>query len=227
MRAFFSGEMRGYTVSRITYPTPKLPRLEIINTLRESLGNRMIFVQEQSAFDNLLAADYVDKCVILDTSTVRVRDGEWLRVLSKAEFFIAPPGIVMPMCHNSVEALAVGSVPITNYPEWFDPSLEHMRNCIAFDSREDLLAKVERALAMDAATIASLKAGAIAYYDAHLSNQSFLSRLEARRERRIDLLMLMEEYVRKNAHQLNARSVLVRGKPNATRRSWLPTLGRS
>ena len=43
----------------------------------------------------------------------------------------------MPMCHNIIESMAVGVIPITNYPEWFDPDLEHMKNCIVFDDQKD------------------------------------------------------------------------------------------
>jgi hypothetical protein len=211
MRVFFSGEISGYTVNRITYPKAKLPRLEIVDTIRERMGDRVIFVQQQAVLDGILSGSYVNKCVILDTSKLRVPDQDWLNVLAKADFFLTPPGIVMPMCHNSVEALAVGAIPIINYPEWFNPALEHMRNCVVFDDKQDLIAKLSSVFAMGAPTIASMRDRAIAYYDSHLTNQSFTAAIEARRERRIDVLMIMEEYVRKNAHRLNGRSALIRG----------------
>lgn len=211
IRIFFSGETSGYTDSRINYPKAKLPRLDTINTVRERMGERVVFVQQQAALDRLLSADYVDKCVILDTSKLRVPDQDWLGVLSQADFFLAPPGIVMPMCHNSVEALAVGVIPIINYPEWFVPSLEDRQNCVVFDDKDDLIAKLDFVLAMDAQTIAPMRERAIAYYDVNMSNHSFTAKIEARSERKIDVLMIMEEYVRKNAHRLNRRSVLIRG----------------
>jgi len=215
MRVFFSGETSGYTSNRITYPKAKLPRLEIVDTIRERMGERVVFVQQQAVLDRLLSGGCVDKCVILDTSKLRIRDSDWLSVLGKADFFLAPPGIVMPMCHNSVEALAVGTIPIINYPEWFDPGLEHMHNCVVFDDKQDLIAKLNSVFAMDASTIASMRDRAVAYYDSHLSNRSFTAAIEARRERKIDVLMIMEEYVRKNAHRLNARSALIRGSESA------------
>jgi len=211
MRAFFSGEMLGYTVNRITYPKAKLTRLEIVEVARELSGDRTVFVQQQSEFDRMLAGGFVDKCVILDTSRFRVPDHAWLDVLSRAEFFLAPPGIVMPMCHNSVEALSVGTIPIINYPEWFEPRLEHLRNCIAFDDRRDLTAKLASIFAMGPAAIATMRQEAIRCYDAHLSSESFTAKIEARPERSIEVLMILEEYVRKNAGRLGAGSVLLRG----------------
>jgi hypothetical protein len=212
LRAFFSGETLGYTSSRITYPRRKLSRLEVLGAVREGMGEHVIFVQHADALDRLLSGAFVDKCVILDTSKFRVPDRDWLDVLSRCDFFLSPPGIVMPMCHNAVEALAVGAIPIINYPEWFDPNLEHMSNCIAFDDQQDLVAKLALALAADVATVATMRERAIQYYDAHLSSESFIAKIEARPERKLDVLMIVEEYVRKNASRLSSRSVLIRGR---------------
>ena len=214
MRVFFSGETKGYTRNRINYPRAKLPRLEVINALLERMGDRVLFVQDQATLDRALSDGYAKKCVILDTNKLRIPDREWLGVLSKADFFLAPPGIVMPMCHNAVEALAVGTIPVINYAEWFDPDLEHLRNCVAFDDKDDLIGKLDSVLAMDEVRILEMRKCAAAYYDAHLSSRSFMAKIEARREPKIDVLMVTEAYVGKNAHRLNGRSVLMRGNYN-------------
>ena len=214
LRIFFSGETAGYTRNRVTYPAVKLPRHEIIQTVLARMGDNAIFVQDQPTFDRLLAAGHLRKCVIMDTSKVRIADENWLGVLSAADFFLAPPGIVMPMCHNAIEALAVGAVPIINYAEWFDPALEHGRDCIAFDNKDALINSLNSALAMDEAEITELRAGALAYYDTHLTNRSFLASLDARRGHRIQVLMIAEAYVGRNASRLNGRSFLMRRAPN-------------
>lgn len=215
MRIFFSGETEGYTRSRINYPTPMLPRQSVINAVREQLGDKVIFVQDQGTLDRVLSADYVNKCVILDTSKIRIPDQDWLDVLSKADFFLAPPGIVNPMCHNSVEALALGAIPVINYPEWFDPSLQHMRNCVTFDDRTSLITCLASVFAMDDARIAKMRECAISYFDEHLTNRSFLAKIESRPERKIEVLIILERYVAKNAHRLNGRSVIIRGASDA------------
>jgi hypothetical protein len=219
LRVFFSGETAGYTANRITYPRAKLPRLEIVDTIRQLMADRTVFVQEKEMLDRMLTAGFVDRCVILDTSRLRVPDPDWLDVLGRAEFFLAPPGIVMPMCHNAVEALAVGTIPIINYAEWFDPRLEHMRNCVVFDDQQDLIAKINSVFAMDPAAIAAMRRGAIHYYDTYLSSESFTAEIEDRHERKIDVLMILEEYVRKNARRLSGRSVLMRGSAKTSARS--------
>lgn len=224
MRVFFSGDMEGYTRNRINYPGPKLPRAEVIKAVRERLGDKVLFVQDRETLDRVLACGYTEKCVILDTSKLRVPDGEWLGVLSKADFFLAPPGIVMPMCHNAVEAMAVGTVPIINYPEWFDPNLENMRNCVAFGDAQSLCEQLAIVFAMGHEQLAAMHASAISYYEAHLSDQSFVTEIEARPERKIDVLMITERYVAANADRLNGRSVLLRGATTKGAAGWFRRL---
>ncbi len=211
MRLFFSGDTEGYTKSHIRYPAPKLPRLEVINTVREYLGDRALFVQDQETLGSVLAADYIDKCVILDTSKLRIPDHEWLTALGAVDFFLAPPGIVMPMCHNSVEALAVGAIPVINYGEWFEPPLEPMRNCIAFDNRKSLIDALQTVFSMEERGIAEVRMQATAYYDSVLSAEAFMKRIESSTGRKIEILIPIERYVARNAHRLNRRSVLMRG----------------
>jgi len=211
IRVLFSGEMTGYTSNRITYPGPKLPRADVVNTIRDRLGERVVFVQDDAVLDRTLACPYYQGCVIVDTGKLRIPEQRWLETLAKVDFFLSPPGIVMPMCHNAVEALSVGSIPIINYAEWFSPALRHMENCIVFEGQDDLVAKMLSVLSMEEDAIAAMRRRAISYYDSHLSARAFTTALESRTESTTDLLMIREEYVRRNAHRLNGRSALIRG----------------
>jgi hypothetical protein len=211
IRLFFSGDTEGYTTSHIGYPAPKLPRLEVINIVREHLGDRALFVQDQETLRRTFANEHADRCIILDTTKVRIPDPEWLSALAAADFFLAPPGIVMPMCHNSAEALAVGTIPVINYREWFDPPLESTRNCIAFDGRQSLVDALEAVFAMDEGEIAEMRKHAIAYYDAALSAEAFMRKIEAAPVPRIQILIPTERYVSRNARRLGRHSVLMRG----------------
>ncbi len=227
MRVFFSGDMEGYTRSQIRYPSPKLPRLEVINVVRRYFGDRVLFVQDQATLRDILTAAYVDKCVILDTSKLRIPDQEWLSVLAKSDFFLAPPGIVMPMCHNSVEAMAVGTIPLINYAEWFNPPLQSTQNCVAFDDGESLIRALEAVLAMDEARIAAMRMQAISYYDTILSAESFVARIESSSDRKNEVLVITERYVARNSHRLTSRSVLLRGSSNQGPLERILTLIRS
>jgi hypothetical protein len=106
--------------------------------------------------------------------------------------------------------MAVGTIPITNYPEWMRPNLVHMENCIVFDDEADLIRKVQLALSLDKSEIARMRANVIDYYRKHLDPRIFVRGLEARPERDITVLLYTEDNVRDNWAQLDRHSVLMR-----------------
>ncbi|HWQ94353.1 MAG TPA: glycosyltransferase [Gammaproteobacteria bacterium] len=221
VRVFFSGDTKNYGRNRIRYPKAKLPRLEVINTVLERMGDDAILVKDLSTLSELHDSAYTNKCVIVDTSRMWIDDREWLRNLAKADFFLGPPGIVMPMCHNIVEAMAVGTVPITNYPEWFDPKLTHMENCIAFDDKDDLINKIRSVLEMGADQIARMQANALGHYETHLRASAFTRGLELHPDRRIIVLIYTEGNVARNWAKLNKRSILMRGTIPSGDKGWV------
>lgn len=225
VRVFFSGEVEGYTQNRIRYPTAKLPRATVIDTIVQQMGDDAVDVRDQAVLDGLPAGPYLHKCVVADTRCVRVREQEWLDFLAGADFFLAPPGIVMPMCHNAVEAMAVGAIPIINYPEWFGPRLEHLRNCIAFDDERDLVDKVKLALGMDPAQVLAMRRQVIEYYETHLRSDAFVADLMAKPGRKHELLMISGRYVAANAARLGKSSVLLRDRAGGGVMARLPRMG--
>jgi hypothetical protein len=223
MRVFFSGDREGYVKNRIKYPKPKLARLEIINAILQEIGAKALLVRSEQDLVSLYAAGYVDSCLIMDQGP-RIADEHWLSTLATSDFFLCLPGYVMPMCHNTVEAMAVGAIPIINYPEWFDPHLEHLKNCIAFDDKADLLGKLNEVLQMDGEHIAQMRQRVIAYYDEHLAPKTFVRKVEASGRRKVVVLMITDANVTKNASKLSGRSVLIRGTPAADIGGWLARL---
>jgi hypothetical protein len=220
LRIFFSGDTKGYTQNRIHYPNTKLPRLVVIETILEQLGNKTIHAKDATTLDTLLRGDYINNCVIVDTNSLWVPPEEWLSLLSKTDFFICPPGYCMPMCHNVIEAMAVGSIPIINYPEWFNPTLRHMENCIVFDGRTDLVNKIKSVLEMSKQEITEMRNRVIAYYESYLNPISFLDELESRKEKNITVLMITDKNTIKNASRLNRKSILISGKPTLLNSRW-------
>ena len=213
LRIFFSGDTEGYTKNRIHYPNTKLPRLEVINTILDKLGSKTIHVKDASSLNQLFDSDFINSCVIVDTSKFFVDPTDWLPGLSKADFFICPPGYVMPMCHNVIEAMAVGTIPIINYPEWFNPDLRHMENCIVFDDKDDLVKKINDVLDMEKQQVAEMRRSVIDYYENHLNPRKFVSDIESREGNKITVLMNTDKNTRKNAPRLNEKSIIITGNP--------------
>lgn len=115
-----------------------------------------------------------------------VDQSQWLSLLGTASFFLAPPGVVKPLSHNITEALAVGTIPITNYPEWLTPPLVDGETCLAFTTLDELERQLERAANMPPDELARMRANAARYYDMNVATRAVAPRLLAEDEIRIN-----------------------------------------
>lgn len=126
----------------------------------------------------------------------------------------------MPMCHNVIEAMAVGTIPIINYPEWLNPGLVDMENCIAFDSKADLAKKITEVLNMKREQIDEMRTRVIEYYQNNLDPAGFMKKLESNTDKEITLLMITDAHVAKNDSKLNRHSILINGVPRFPSDIW-------
>src|SRR5690606_23719156 len=132
------------------------------------------------------------KVVIYDDSVFRVPVSEWLNTLSKFHFFLAGPGL-MPICHNLLEAMSVGTVPIIQFPELIVPPLKDNENCIAFKDENDLLMKITDALNLEYAVKEKLSDGVFDYFANNVAPGSFRKKVEALESGCYDLYMNAED----------------------------------
>jgi glycosyltransferase involved in cell wall biosynthesis len=175
------------------------------------MGDQVLLIKEISELSNLRDTAYVNKCVIVDTNNIWVESKNWMYDIARADFFLSPPGIVMPMCHNIIEAMSVGTIPVTNYPEWFDPDLRHMENCIVFNDSDDLIKKLQQAMDMDEAQRDKMRKNVIDYYEANLKAQVFIHKIESSNAMMLPVLMYLEKNVARNFSKLNSSSILIYG----------------
>jgi hypothetical protein len=210
LRILFAGDSKGYVRNRIRYPHPKLPRHEVLQALRRDLTSELIEVTTAGDLRRLSASGYVNAFVLSDSGS-GIAAEDWLPTLADADFFLCPPGMVMPMCHNVIEAMAVGTIPLISYPEWMRPRLRHLHNCIEFSDRDDLLRKVRLVLSLPPREIAELRRNVIEYYEDHLRPTRLVDMLEAHPERDVTLLLHTELNTARHAARLGPRSALLQG----------------
>lgn len=102
---------------------------------------------------------------------------EYMDAMARSDFAICPPGWLMPHCHNLIEAMSVGTIPITNYHLYMRPPLAPDGNCLSFSTVEELESVINRALCMPEAEIQRLREGVISYYDEYLEPENFGKKL--------------------------------------------------
>lgn len=152
-----------------------LNRFRILQHLRAS--GRLMEVQNLNELEALYNGPYRNQFLFIDTEKFHIPRPRWMHFLARTEFFLCPPGLAMPMCHNAVESLALGTIPIINYGDWFFPSLSHLRTCIAFSGLADLDTQLESIDRMAPDQIAALRKRATSYYVAHMDLEGFAHRL--------------------------------------------------
>jgi hypothetical protein len=220
LRIFFSGDTDHYVRNWVRYPAPKMPRKTIVDAVVEDLPDAVEVISDSAVFDELSTLGYTNKLVLTGSSEIRIEPEHWLDAIAAADFFLSPPGIVMPMCHNIIEAMAVGTIPITNYPEWLDPALQHRENCIVFDDRGDLIDKLRHALQMEGSEIARLRQNVIDYYKNYLRSETFIDRIEQHPDTKFPILMYTERNMALKTRKLGRRSILLQGTTLPRKRGW-------
>jgi hypothetical protein len=177
IRLLFSGnyEQHGYENPFMTNFLGKLTRPQILSFLESKQQVRM--VTSQAELDNILTGDYWNGFVWIDSQRFRINQQYWLATVAQSDFFLCPPGLLLPLSHNAVEAMAVGTIPFINYPEWFFPNLSDSVNCITFSSLTSLHDKLEVILRMNDAQIQTMREQVIQYYLNHLCLEEFAKRL--------------------------------------------------
>lgn len=210
MRIFFSGDTEHYRRIWIRYPRVKIPREPVIQAIRKRFEHSRL-LHDVRELESLISGPYLNACVLTASKQVWIETSAWLPILARSDFLICPPGIVMPMSHNIIEAMAVGTIPITNYPEWMDPPLRHGRECLAFDSIEDLFSVLRQALQMRPEDIRAMRTAVVEYYERHLRPDRFVSRVEAHPDPEVTLLLYSERNVALNAKRLGRGSILLQG----------------
>lgn len=180
IKILFSGAVnRKYDRIKVNNFFNVLSRPEVVKFI-STLSDKTIILKKNDA-DTLKqeqlinSKDYTNKVVV---SEVRTEREDWLKLLSRADFFICPPGVIMPWSHNCIEAMSVGTIPILQYTESFYPNLKHGENCLRFTNEQELGMAIENALAMEQSEIEVMRKNVFNYYNSHLSMDSVIKKIQ-------------------------------------------------
>lgn len=169
---------------RIAYPAASyfkyvrtVNRHRLVQLCLDHFSDRVIRPLDGDQLDALRSQE-VNGFVFADQTKYRIPAEKWLTAVSHASFFLAAPGSRYPMSHNCVEAMAVGTIPILEYTQLFQPNLQDGVNCLSFHGEQGFVAALGRAETMPADEIRRIRFGAMDYYDRHLSAESVTRKLQ-------------------------------------------------
>ncbi|MFW5892302.1 MAG: glycosyltransferase [Bacteroidota bacterium] len=134
--------------------------------------------------------------VVVNRDNYNVPTEKIREILSQCNFFIALPGVVMPLCHNIVEAMSAGAIPVLQYADWFHPQLSNNINCIQFNDKAELFDAIENLLTMEEKDIIKMRKAVFDFYNEFLTPESVVSRLEhiQKQQNEISKIYLNAEY---------------------------------
>lgn len=122
---------------------------------------------------DLFTGCFKDNLVLMKWRSGAIPTEKWRYFLSAADFIFCAPGMTMPMCHNVLEAMSIGVIPILNYPHWLNPSLTENFNCLVYQDVSDIELIINRALTMSEFEKKQMNKNVIDYYKKYYENYVF------------------------------------------------------
>jgi len=176
-RIFFGGntEPDKYDKDVIREVYHMLSRREMLTQTITAIAPEMIYRPRDSA--EWLASTDFHSFVLCETQHCKIPQERWLEALAKADYFLACPGVGMPLCHNLIEALTAGCIPILQYADYLPPPLRHGVNCLAFSDPAGLRKIIGDVLTMSNEEIRIMRTHVRDYAIEYLTPGSFAKRL--------------------------------------------------
>ncbi len=135
--------------------------------------NRLLSITGNELIQNLESGKFKDNLVLMKWQSGAIPTSKWRYYLSAADFIFCAPGMTMPMCHNVLEAMSVGVIPILNYPHWLNPSLQDDFNCLVYQNTSEIKLAIDKALSLSAEKKNEMAKNVIEYYKKYYNRFSF------------------------------------------------------
>lgn len=139
-----------------------------------------ISLNSQKDLDTLITNKAAGKVVFAVKDQFNVPIENVRAYLSEFNFFLCCPGVVMPLCHNFVEAMSVGTIPVIQrqYAEVVYPNLRNGENAILFENQEELERLLKNDLfAISEVELKSLGENAKKYYHEFLTPNNVVMKI--------------------------------------------------
>lgn len=140
--------------------------------------NYLILEGKQHLLDRNI--DFAGKFVFAKKGTYTIEIKDVRPHLALFNFFLCCSGVVKPICHNVIEAMSVGTIPLIQkeYAEILYPNLEHKKNAIIFNDFEDLSMILKNELfTFSDEEIKDMQKNVLTYYNEFLSPSGMIENL--------------------------------------------------
>lgn len=187
IKIFFSGNLDEKSYNNLHQRFNLMSRTETIKIATHHLKEKALEITDFNQLKQLLEAKYINKFVFTNWKwnptdnfhlEARIPNNQWIETLSYCDFFLCCPGVSMPMSHNAIEAMAVGTIPLISYGEYFYPNLIDKINCVLYKDETDLKQALDYILNSKEEDLLTIRKNVIEYYNKHLNPSSFIKKFE-------------------------------------------------
>jgi hypothetical protein len=163
-------------------------RRETFSCLEDSMGGGVYIPPSMGEFLRKIdAGDLSAKAVLIDIRNFRVPNNLWFKILLDSDFFIHMCGSLQPYCHNQIESMAAGCIPVTQLSRFFVPPFRDKIDALTFEKLGELPALMRGILNGEyKKAIPAMRERVLGYYKNHYSFRSFERKLNFLKENGID-----------------------------------------
>jgi len=180
--AFFVGNIKSttYNADRTKALFNVNTRYETFNYIIYNLPKDVVYIPSNidSFLKDIDRGLLREKIVLLDTNNFEISKKHYFYILLRTDFFIHMSGVIYPYCHNQIESMMAGCIPITQFANFFIPRFQQETDSLLFESLDNLiniLSKVNSGYFKN--TTQAMRKNIIEYYREHYSFQSFANKL--------------------------------------------------
>jgi len=155
-------------------------RYETFNYILDNLPQETLYIPTDmdSFLKDIECGALAKKVVLLDTNNFEIPKKYYFNVLLQTDFFIHMSGVIYPYCHNQIESMMAGCIPVTQFSKFFIPPFQHEIDSLVFNSLNDLISILHKITSGDYnSMIQSMRKNIFDYYIQHYSFKSFNNKL--------------------------------------------------
>ncbi len=117
--------------------------------------------------------------ILIDRKQFNIPHEKLRPTMARHDFFLAASGVVMPLCHNLVEAMSVGAIPVLQHPQLMHPPLVHGVNCMSFTDEAELKSILDEIPTLPDNRIMDMRRNVLSYYVEHLSPEAIVRQIRS------------------------------------------------
>ena len=155
-------------------------RYDVFSYITEKLSKELIYIPDnlEIFLNDMESGTLRNKIVLIERNAFSIPYDKYFNVLLKTNFFIHMSGVEYPFCHNQIESMLAGCIPITQFARFFLPHFTHESDSLLFNELDDLFSLLTSVTSGKYSShLDSMRKGIINYYQNNFSIESFKNKL--------------------------------------------------